>query len=175
MSRWLRLLPVLLLGFVIAALVWRLSNPEDTTVKSRMVGKLVPDLVLQSAVAGKPGWRLRSGNCGPVVINFFASWCAPCIEEAKLLTELKEQGVPIVGIAVRDRPQDVAGFLASNGDPYLAIGTDSGSEVQMAFGSSGVPETFIVDAYCKIRHQHIGPIEPGDVSGIREQWEGLRK
>ena len=175
MSRWLRLTPVVLLVLVVAALVWRLAHPEDTTIKSRMIGKLVPNLVLPPAVPGKLGWRLQSANCGPVVINFFASWCAPCIAEARMLADLKSQGVPMVGIAVRDRPQDVAGFLARNGDPYEAIGADLESKVQLAFGSSGVPETFVVDPYCKIRHQHIGPIEPKDIATIRKQWEGLRK
>ena len=175
MSRWLRLTPILLLALVLAALVWRLANPEDTAVKSAMIGQPVPDLLLQSAVPSKSGWRLRSENCGPVVINFFASCCAPCIAEARMLEELKGQGVPIVGIAVRDRPGDVAGFLARNGDPYEAIGADPQSKVQIAFGASGVPETFIVDPYCIIRHQHIGPIAPGDVARIRTQWESLRK
>ena len=172
MSRWV---PIAVLALIVAALVWRLANPEDTTVKSAMIGQPAPDLLLQSAVPGKPGWRVRSANCGPVVINFFASWCAPCIAEAKMLAELKNQRVPIVGIAVRDRPEDVASFLTRNGDPYEAIGADLESKAQIAFGASGVPETFVIDPYCTIRYQHIGPIEPGDVARIRKQWESLRK
>jgi cytochrome c biogenesis protein CcmG/thiol:disulfide interchange protein DsbE len=175
MSRAVHFAPLVLLVLVIAALVWRLATPGDTTVKSRMIGQLVPDLVLQSALPGKPNLPLRGGNCGPVVINFFASWCVPCIAEAKKLAELKRQGVPIVGIAVRDRPQDVGEFLAHNGDPYAAIGADPQSKAQIEFGASGVPETFVVDPHCIIRHQHIGPIEQDDVPAIRNRWEDLRK
>jgi len=175
MNRGVRFAPLLFLGLLIAGLIWRLATPADTNVKSRMVGQLVPDLNLAAAVPGKSGWPLRSSSCGPVVINFFASWCLPCIAEAKQLAELKRQGVPIVGIAVRDRSEDVADFLARNGDPYLEIGADPESKVQIAFGSSGVPESFVIDPYCKIRHQHIGPIEPGDVATIRDQVEALRK
>jgi cytochrome c biogenesis protein CcmG/thiol:disulfide interchange protein DsbE len=111
----------------------------------------------------------------PRVINFFGSWCVPCIAEAPVLAELRRQGVPIDGIAVRDRPQDISEFLKANGDPYNAIGADPESKVQIQFGSSGVPETFIIDPYGTVRYQHIGPIELKDVATIRKKWEALRK
>jgi cytochrome c biogenesis protein CcmG/thiol:disulfide interchange protein DsbE len=175
MSRAVRFAPLAVFVLLIVSLIWRLSTPVDTTVKSRMVGKLVPDLVLPAAFPGQPARPLRSSSCGPVVINFFASWCVPCITEAQKLAELKRQGVPILGIAVRDRPDDVAAFLARNGNPYEEIGSDPQSKVQIAFGSSGVPETFVIDAHCTIRHQHIGAIDEGDVPTISKQWEDLRK
>lgn len=175
MSRALRFAPLIALVLLVASLIWRLSTPVDPTVKSRMIGKLVPDLVVPPAIPGQQARPLQSSTCGPVVINFFASWCVPCIAEAQKLGELKRQGVAIVGIAVRDRPEDVADFLARHGNPYEGIGADPESKVQMAFGSSGVPETFVVDPHCRIRHQHIGAIEAGDVPTIRRQWEDLRK
>jgi cytochrome c biogenesis protein CcmG/thiol:disulfide interchange protein DsbE len=79
---------------------------------------------------------------------------------------LAQQGVVVDGIAIRDRPQDLAGFLARYGNPFRAIGSDPASQVQISLGSSGVPETFVVDAAGIIRYQHIGPIEPGDVNVI---------
>jgi cytochrome c biogenesis protein CcmG/thiol:disulfide interchange protein DsbE len=82
--------------------------------------------------------------------------------------------VPIDGIAIRDRPEDVAAFLAGWGDPFERIGADPTSKVQFALGSSGVPETFVVDGQGIIRHQHIGDVRPEDVPKLVAAWEATR-
>jgi cytochrome c biogenesis protein CcmG/thiol:disulfide interchange protein DsbE len=174
MSRAVRFAPLALLLVLLAGLVWRLTTPADTTVPSKMIGKNLGDVRAPPALPGRPGvWVGDPTN--PRVINFFASWCVPCITEVKLLNELKSQGVIIEGIAVRDRPEDIADFLKANGDPYDGIGADPQSRVQMQFGSSGVPETFIVDPYGTVRYQHIGPIERKDVAVIRSELDSLKK
>ena len=175
MSRWLRLLPIVLLALVVAALVWRLANPQDTRVPSRLAGQPVPQFALPPALPNKPG--LASGdlaNGQPRLLNVFASWCVPCIAEAPVLSELKRRGVAIDAIAIRDRPEDVAAFLASHGDPFDRIGSDDNSRVQLALGSSGVPESFVIDGRGIIRYQHIGPIEPGQVPVILAELEKAR-
>jgi cytochrome c biogenesis protein CcmG/thiol:disulfide interchange protein DsbE len=111
-------------------------------------------------------WSANLADGRPKLVNFFASWCVPCIGEAPVLTMLKQQGVPIVGIAVRDRPADLRQFLSDNGNPFERIGSDPQSKLQLAFGSAGVPETFVVDGKGIIQSQHIGPIEPDDVPGL---------
>ena len=92
----------------------------------------------------------------------------------KVLQQLKARGVAIDGIAIRDTPEDVAAFLARNGDPYERIGGDPQSVVQIALGSSGVPESFVIDGKGIIRYQHIGPIERGDVPMILQKLEQAR-
>lgn len=175
MNRSLRLLPLAIVALLIAAFVWRLANPPETTVSSKMIGKNLADVRAPAALPGRPGVWVGDPYSNPRVINFFASWCVPCVAEMPLLQELKNQGVGVDGIAVRDRPEDIAAFLKANGDPYGAIGADPASRTQMAFGSSGVPETFIVDPYGIVRYQHIGPIEPKDIAVIRDKWAALRK
>ena len=171
----LRFAPVAIVLLIVAALVWRLANPPDTAIKSRLVGQPVPQFAAPSALAGGRGLAASDLAQGkPKLVNFFASWCVPCIAEAPVLMELRNRGVPIVGIAVRDRPEDVERFLAANGDPFDRIGADPQSRIQLAFGSAGVPETFIVDGKGVVRMQHIGPIEPGEVDELVRQVESAR-
>ena len=172
MSRTFRFAPLVLLFLVIVALVWRLSTPTDTNVTSKLEGKPVPSFDLAAALPSKP--TLSSGELAtgkPRLVNIFASWCVPCISEAKVLQELKARGVAIDGIAIRDRSQDIADFLARNGDPYQRIGSDPQSLVQISLGSSGVPESFIVDGKGVIRYQHLGPIETSDIPLILTRLE----
>ena len=175
MSRLVRFLPLTILLLFVAVVAWRLVMPEDTAIRSRMTGQAVPAFALEPATGGIPGLSSKDLATGrPRLVNVFASWCVPCITEAPLLMELKRQGVPIDAIAVRDKPADVAEFLGRHDNPFERIGADPESRVQIAFGSSGVPETFIVDGAGIIRYQHMGPIEPGDVPVILGEWEKAR-
>ena len=172
MSRALRFAPLVVLMLLLAGLVWRLSAPADTNVPSRLDGTKVPEFALPAALSSKGGLAsvdLADGQ--PHLVNLFASWCVPCIAEVKVLGELKAKGVAIDGIAIRDRPRDLAEFLARNGDPYQRIGADPQSQVQIALGSSGVPESFIVDGKGVIRHQYIGPLEPDDIGDVMRRLE----
>ena len=172
MSRSLRFLPVAIVLALIGAFVWRLANPPDSTVPSRMVGRAVPSFQLAAAVPTAPGFRSAELATGkPRLLNLFASWCVPCIAEAPVLEELERRGVAIDGIAIRDRSADVARFLEKNGNPFQRIGSDPTSRVQIALGTAGVPESFVVDGRGVIRHQHIGPIEPGEIPTILAEME----
>jgi cytochrome c biogenesis protein CcmG/thiol:disulfide interchange protein DsbE len=172
MSRLGRFAPLIGLAIFLIAVIWRLATPANTNVSSKLTGKPVPAFALPAALPGKPALAatdLASGQ--PRLVNVFASWCVPCITEVRVLQQLKTRGVAIDGIAVRDRPQDVADFLNQNGDPYERIGSDPRSQVQIALGSSGVPETFVVDGRGVIRYQHIGPIDVSEVPLVLQKLE----
>jgi cytochrome c biogenesis protein CcmG/thiol:disulfide interchange protein DsbE len=148
-----------------------LTQEKDQFVESTMIGQPLPDFALKPAFAGLPGAAKADFTGKPRLLNIWASWCLPCIAEAPQLEALKAQGVEIVGIAIRDRPEDVANFLARHGNPYVRIGADDISEVQLAIGSSGVPETFVIDAKGVIRYQHIGDIRPEHVKLLLAELE----
>ena len=175
MSRAMRFLPVGLLVLIVAALAWRLAIPKDDVIRSRLEGKPVPAFTLPAALPGKPALSSADLARGePRLLNIFASWCVPCIAEAPVLQQLKMKGVKIDAIALRDRPEDVAAFLARHGDPFERIGADDASRVTLALGSSGVPESFVVDGRGIIRFQHVGPIAPGDIPTILAELEKAR-
>lgn len=144
-----------------------LIAPTSKTITSKMIGKPLPQFSLPPGAPGSPGLSTADFTAGqPRLLNVFASWCVPCAAEAPQLLQLAQAGVAIDAIAIRDRPEDVAGFLGRWGNPYAKIGSDTQSQVQIAMGSAGVPETFVVDGKGIIRHQHIGEIRPEDVPAI---------
>ena len=154
-----------LAGFVLffAIVALGLYRPDDRKHPSKLIGKPIPAFVLAPGATGRPGLASSNFASGPRLVNVFASWCVPCITEAPVLAELARRGVIIDGIAIRDRQVDVDRFLARHGNPYRAIGSDPTSQVQISLGSSGVPETFVVDTRGIVRYQHIGEITPGEM------------
>lgn len=174
-SRLFLWVPLALFAFFAGLAAYMLTQPKNQFVESTMIGQPLPAFALEPAFEGLPGASKADLTGGqPRLLNIWASWCLPCIAEAPQLEALKAQGVEIVGIAIRDRPEDVANFLSRYGNPYTRIGSDPISEVQLAVGSSGVPETFVIDAQGVIRYQHIGDIRAGDVPRLLEELEKAR-
>jgi cytochrome c biogenesis protein CcmG/thiol:disulfide interchange protein DsbE len=162
--RWTLWLPLaLFLGFVVLVGAG-LLRPKSTDIDSQMIGKPLPAFALRAASDGRDGLSTSDFQQGkPHLLNIFASWCVPCGVEAPVLAQLQGQGAVIEGIAIRDHKDDLNAFLAKNGNPYQKIGADDVSSVQLAIGSSGVPETFVIDGKGIIRYQHIGDIRPEEV------------
>jgi cytochrome c biogenesis protein CcmG/thiol:disulfide interchange protein DsbE len=170
MSRGLRLIPIILFVWLVAGLAWRLIKPADPAIPSQLVERQVPTFDLAPAVRGKPGLSSADLATGePRLLNIFASWCVPCVGEAPVLAELDAKGVKIDAIVVRDTPEAIAAFLREHGDPYERLGDDPRSNAQMNIGSSGVPETFVIDGRGVIRRQYIGPLTAANIPGLMEQ------
>lgn len=175
MRRVLLWLPLALFALFFG-LVWLgLIKPADRTVRSSLTDKPLPAFTLPAMVPDKPGLASTDLGKGQArLINVFGSWCVPCIAEAPQLMKLKAMGVPIDAIAIRDTPDAVRDFLTRNGDPFDRIGSDKDSKVQIALGSSGVPETFLVDARGRIVMQHVGDIHDFEVEGIAKAWRDAK-
>ncbi|MGD9665363.1 MAG: DsbE family thiol:disulfide interchange protein [Novosphingobium sp.] len=167
LSLWL---PLAIFVGLLALAATQLIRPADRDIESAMVGKPLPQFALKPAVDDLPGLSSADFADGkPRLLNIWASWCIPCAAEAPQLDALKAAGVEIAGVAIRDKPDDVKAFLARYGNPYSRLGADDLSEVQMKVGSSGVPETFVIDGKGVIRYQHIGDIRGPDVPMLIEK------
>ncbi len=171
MRRVLIWAPLALFALVFGLVASGLIKPGDHTVRSAMVGKPLPALTLPPLLPAKPGIVTAELKGKPRLLNVFASWCIPCIAEAPQLMKLRQAGVEIDAIAIRDTSEAVQAFLARHGDPYAKIGDDKASRAQLALGSSGVPETFVIDVAGRITYQHIGDIREEHMAELLAELE----
>lgn len=156
-------LPFALMAALLIAFLAGLSNSPEKVIVSQMIGQPLPEFAAGPAISGQPGAATADFRDGkPRLLNVFASWCVPCVAEIPMLVELKANGAEVVGVAVHDNSTDLARFLAENGNPYTRIGLDQSGRAQIALGSAGVPETFVVDGTGKIIYQHIGVVTEAD-------------
>ena len=128
-------------------------------VPSMLIGKRVPPFNLP----GDPGFADADLSGRPILVNFFASWCVPCVEEAPVLMDLKRAGVPVYGIAYKDKPAATAAFLAQRGNPYARMARDEAGRVAIDWGVTGVPESYLIDPHGEVRWRYVGPL-PADVA-----------
>jgi cytochrome c biogenesis protein CcmG/thiol:disulfide interchange protein DsbE len=143
---------------------YSIMHPASRDIPSQWVGHAMPQFDLPAAASSRPGFAFANlANGKPKLVNIFASWCIPCAAEAPLLAAVSKEGVEVDGIALRDKPADLDAFLARNGNPYTRIGGDVTSSVAIALGSTGVPETYVIDGKGVILKQHIGELHEDDV------------
>jgi cytochrome c biogenesis protein CcmG, thiol:disulfide interchange protein DsbE len=165
LRRLIYALPILLLA-LFAWLAWRGLAPDrdPSALPSALVGKPVPQFELPPLDAGAAKLGTQDAGGHVTVINFFASWCLPCKAEHPLLFQLgKDYGVPVYGIAFKDRPADTAAYIKELGSPYAKIGLDESGRTGLDFGLMGVPETFVVDKTGIIRYRIAMPLDPNRI------------
>jgi cytochrome c biogenesis protein CcmG/thiol:disulfide interchange protein DsbE len=163
MNRLLYVIPVVafiaVAAFFFAGLRER-SQVAPDVLPSVLIGKPAPATMLPALDARTRAFTaadLRSGHVS--IVNVFASWCAPCRQEAPALRALSQlKGVALYGMVQKDTPQKVRAFLADVGNPYSRIDLDADGRASIEWGVYGVPETFIIDRNGIIRLRYAGPI-----------------
>ena len=143
-----------------------LYGGDPSKLPSALIGKTVPAFSLPPLAGlerdGKPvpGFSDRDLKDGRVrIVNFWASWCPPCIQEHPYLVKLKARSqAPLFGINYKDKPAAARAFLWRLTNPFDAVGTDSKGRVGIDFGVYGLPETYVINGQGRIVFKYVGPI-----------------
>lgn len=166
MKRWVFFLP---LGLLAAGLLlfsgYALTRKTAQVLPDALVGRPLPSIALAPLSGGSPA-PLPAVASGPALVNVFASWCTPCAVEHPELMRLRGQGVRIVGVAYKDKPDKTAAFITRLGDPFARIVSDPSGQAGIELGISGVPETFAVNSAGTVVAKHSGPMTAADADRL---------
>lgn len=156
-----------LIGLLAARLV-AANRAVSTSSFYALVGKPAPDFTA-TLYTGAPGqtFHLAAMKGKPVVINFFASWCSPCTEEAPNLNAgwqkyAQRDGVVFIGIVYQDTRQSAMDFVQQEGVPY-AIGADPNGSTAISYGVTGPPETIFINREGIVVSKYGGPLDSGSL------------
>lgn len=177
--------PILFGGLAVTAalvVLFATSFGKDPhKVDSPLIGKVAPsfDLPVLPEVPGTPSTQrvsLASLKGKPVILNFWSTWCRPCVAEHGVLREAARytgDGVQFYGVAYEDTDERIRDFLKRSGQGYPTL-IDEGGRTAIAYGLYGVPETFFIDAQGVIVDKFEGPLDPMTLAGLRSRLVGPR-
>jgi cytochrome c biogenesis protein CcmG/thiol:disulfide interchange protein DsbE len=158
--RWVAGLVLVALAAVGIVLATR-TPQEATAVQSPLLGKIAPQLTgTDLSTGGHVDLAARRGHY--VVVNFFASWCVPCQQEAPDLSRFSYQqthtagGADMVSVVFHDTTAAAHSFLVSNGDLWSAV-SDPGGAIAQRYGVTSPPTTFVIDPSGRVSAALVGP------------------
>jgi len=165
MVRPLVLIPPVVFAAIAGLFAWGMLRQDAQELPSALIGQAAPAVPV-AALGTLPGFDAAMLRDGQVkLVNFWASWCAPCRVEHPHLTALQAEGVAIYGINYKDDPLDAQAFLAELGDPYAAVLVDPEGRAALDWGVYGVPETFVLSGDGTIIARMAGPVTQRTLEG----------
>lgn len=175
MKKFWVFLPLVLLLVVVAFLAIQLRNPDSVPPSEDWRGKPLPEFSLPNLLDHNAILTKESLPKEPFILNVWASWCTWCIKEFPMLLELKEKGVPIVGLTYVDRPDNARNALQQWGNPFALVIDDSAHDFLIeTLKISSAPSSYIVDKNGIVRYQQKG-YNPLIQQDLLPQLEALRK
>ena len=155
---WLVLIPPAAFAGLAALFLTGMYREDPNALPSTLVGNPAPELVVTALPTAPeiPEGILTNGEV--TLVNYWASWCAPCRLEHAQLMQLDGEGLSIVGVNYKDDTAKALDFLNELGDPYEGIGADRSGRTAIDWGVYGVPETFVVDGNGIVVLRFAGPV-----------------
>jgi len=161
MRKIVLLTPLIMLTFVcLFFLLYILLEKDPNDPPSALINKTIPTFSSSNLYNDEETLFSDSLKGKYTLINFFASWCAPCRTEHHLFFEIKKE-IPelfILGFSHKDELQNSKKYLEEEGNPYSFVGVDQDGKIAFEFGVFGLPETFIINNKGKIIFKHTGPL-----------------
>jgi len=157
MKRWLMILPVLLLTGFVTVLALRLAAADRSAAPTNPQMRSAPDFAATPLLPATPGFATADLKGRFILVNVFASWCAPCQIEHPRLLELSRK-LPVYGIAFGDKADAVAQLLKAKGNPFTRINDDPNGTASISWGVRGVPESFLIAPDGHIIWTFAGPL-----------------
>jgi cytochrome c biogenesis protein CcmG/thiol:disulfide interchange protein DsbE len=127
-------------------------------IKSNLIGSKRPSFYVTSLGNYEAPQEKHLDIADYKLVNFWASWCAPCRAEHTALMSIQKNGYRIIGVNYKDSPSNAEKFISELGNPYISIGSDSSGKTAINWGVYGIPETFLLDKENKILLRIAGPI-----------------
>ena len=168
MQNIIKLITVFILVFILT--IFYLSLNRNSNYDTRfLVGNKLADIELKALESEKIFTNNDLKNNNYTLINFWASWCAPCrIEHQFLMILSKNKNIKILGVNFKDKKINALNFLEELGNPYYYLANDSTGKQSVNFGIYGIPESILVDNKLNILKKIIGPLNEKDLEEIEE-------
>lgn len=158
MAKVLMLAPPVIFAGLAAMFYIGMQRDDPDGLPSVLTGKAAPAVQLEPLGPEAPFTDESLRAPGVKLVNYWASWCAPCRAEHPSLTTLAAEGIPILGVNYKDKPENAMGFLDELGNPFAGMGADASGRMALDWGVYGVPETYVIDGEGKIVLRFAGPI-----------------
>ena len=166
MQKTIKLITVSLLVFILGIFYLSLNRSSNYDTKF-LVGNKLADIELKGLQSKEFFTNDDFKNNKYTLINFWASWCAPCRVEHPILMKLSQtKNLMILGINFKDKEPQAKTFLSELGNPYDLLAKDKNGKHSVKFGIYGIPESILINKELLIIQKFVGPLSVDDYNNI---------
>ena len=173
MLKTIKFITLIVLIFILGVFFISLNKSTDYNTE-HLIGNKLNKIKFESLEHKKIFTEEDFKKNNYTLINFWASWCAPCRVEHPYLMQLsKEKNLKILGVNFKDKKINALKFLNDLGNPYYYLTTDSNGKQSVTFGIYGIPESILINSDSIVIKKFIGPLNEQDLNDIKETIKSL--